>query len=184
MTPANALTFARLLLCAPLLYLAYSAQSHSFLGLLMFAFLLDALDGFVARWTHQFSDFGALLDSWADFVLYITVGLGAWWLWPDIIEREITYVGLILGSIVVPPLVGLIKFRQITSYHTWLTKIAVIITVPSLLLLFLEIASWPFHVAATICILAAIEEIAITLALKRPSTDIRSFWHQSRHFWL
>lgn len=180
MTLPNLLSLTRLLLCAPLLYLAYSDHPHVFLGLLIFAFLLDALDGMIARWTHQLSNFGALLDSWADFTLYMTLGLGTWWLWPEIIEREIVYVGLILGSIVVPPLVGLIKFRQITSYHTWLTKLAVILTAPSIPLLFLEIMAWPFHVAAFVCLLAAIEEIAITLVAKRPPADIRSFWQASK----
>lgn len=173
MTIANQLCVLRLVLCAPLLYLAHAGYPRLFIGVLLFAFFLDVIDGPIARWRDQLSSLGALLDSWADFALYMTLGLGAWWLWPDIIEREWIYVAMMLGSVVIPPFIGFIKFRQITSYHTWLTKFAVVISVPSLLLLFLEIEAWPFRIAAFVCLLAAIEEILITLVLKSARSDIR-----------
>lgn len=181
MTLANQLCVLRLVLCAPLLYLAHAGYPRLFIVVLVFAFLLDAIDGPIARWTDQISKFGALLDSWADFALYMTFGLGAWWLWPDIIEREWIYVAMMLASIVVPPFIGFIKFRQVTSYHTWLTKFAVVVSVPSLLLLFLEIEAWPFRAAAVVCMLAAIEEMLITFLCKTPISNAKSIFHVIRN---
>jgi hypothetical protein len=42
--------------------------------------------------------------------------------------------------------------------------------------MFLGGPAWPFRVAAVICILAAIEEIALTLLLSEPESNVRSVW--------
>jgi len=36
--------------------------------------------------------------------------------------------------------------------------------------------AWPFRIAAVICIVAAIEEIIITLLLHKPESNLRSVW--------
>jgi CDP-diacylglycerol--glycerol-3-phosphate 3-phosphatidyltransferase len=47
----------------------------------------------------------------------------------------------------------------------------------SLYILFFGGPAWPFRLAAVICILAAIEEIIITLLLPEPESNLRSVWH-------
>jgi len=43
-------------------------------------------------------------------------------------------------------------------------------------LLFLGGIAWPFRIAAVIGILAALEEVGITLLLAEPESNIRSIW--------
>ena len=171
---ANLISAIRVLL-APLLFVFAVRQMETwFLGTLIFSGFTDVLDGFVARKLHQTSALGAHLDSWGDFVIYSTMAACAWILWPELTQQVIIYYALILGSFVLPTLIGLIKFREFTGYHTWSVKIAVLVTFASYIALYAGLAQWPFMIASGLCVIAAVEEILITLVLRHERTDVRS----------
>jgi CDP-diacylglycerol--glycerol-3-phosphate 3-phosphatidyltransferase len=172
----NLLTGFRFVAAPGLLWLAWQGHGIAFMVLLAIAFLTDLLDGLAARLTGQVSQFGATLDSWADVITYLTIALGCWWLWPDVVHRELFFVGLIVASCLLPAFAGFSKFGCFTSYHTWGVKIAAASMGLSLYVMFLSGPAWPFRVAAVICILAAIEEIALTLLLSEPESNVRSVW--------
>jgi len=172
----NLLTGFRFIAAPVLLWLAWNGYGIAFMGLLAVAFLTDLLDGMVARLTGQATQFGATLDSWADVITYLTIALCCWWLWPEMVRRELFYVGLIIASCLLPALAGILKFGRFTSYHTWGVKIAAASMGLTLYILFLYGSTWPFRIAAIICILAAIEEIVITLLLSEPESNLRSVW--------
>jgi phosphatidylglycerophosphate synthase len=172
----NLLTGFRFVAAPVLLWLAWNEHGIAFMGLLAIAFLTDMLDGMVARMTGQVTQFGATLDSWADVITYLTIALCCWWLWPEIVRRELFYVGLIIASCLLPALAGILKFGRFTSYHTWGVKIAAASMGLTLYILFLYGLAWPFRIAAVICILAAIEEIVITWLLPEPESNLRSVW--------
>jgi cardiolipin synthase (CMP-forming) len=176
-TLPNLLTEFRFVASPILLWLAWHGHGIMFMLVLALVFLSDLLDGFAARLTGQTSQFGAMLDTWADVVTYLTLAFGCWWLWPDIVERELLYVILAVASCLLPGIVAIIKFKGLTSYHTWGVKIAAASMGSSLYILFLNGPVWPFRVAAVICILAAIEEIMITFLLPKPESNLRSVWH-------
>lgn len=176
LTLPNLLTGFRFVAAPVLLWLAWHGRGIAFMELLAVAFLSDVLDGMVARLSGQVSQFGATLDSWADVVNYLTIALCCWWLWPDVVRRELLYVSLIVASCLLPALAGILKFGRFTSYHTWGVKIAAASMGLTLYVLFLDGPAWPFRVASVICILAAIEEIAITLLLPEPESNLRSVW--------
>ncbi|MGZ5009019.1 MAG: CDP-alcohol phosphatidyltransferase family protein, partial [Methylobacter sp.] len=75
-----------------------------------------------------------------------------------------------------PALAGFLKFGRFTSYHTWMVKIAAGAMGLTLFMLFLGGPVWPFRAAAVICIVAAVEEIIITLLLPEPESNLRSVW--------
>ena len=177
LTLPNLLTGFRFVAAPVLLWLAWHNHGIAFMGLLAFAFLTDLLDGLAARLTGQVSQFGATLDSWADVITYLTIAVGCWWLWPDVVRRELIFVGLIIASCLLPALVGFSKFGRFTSYHTLGVKIAAAAMGLSLYVLFFGGPAWPFRWAAVICILAAIEEIALTLLLSEPESNVRSLWN-------
>lgn len=177
MTIPNILCGTRLALAPVLLIIAWDGHGHIFIGILIFAFFLDAIDGPIARWTGQITELGPKLDSWADFAIFITMPIGIWWLWPEIILRELVFVVMMLASLLLPILIALIKFQSTTSYHTWLVKLAVASTAVSVILLLLGGPAWPFRAAAILCVLAATEEIAITLILDRPASDVKTIYH-------
>ncbi|MFI3187252.1 MAG: CDP-alcohol phosphatidyltransferase family protein [Methylococcaceae bacterium] len=177
LTLPNLLTGFRFVAAPVLLWLAWHGYPVAFMVLLAIAFLTDLLDGTVARMTGQVSQFGATLDSWADVITYLTITLCCWWLWPEVVQRELFYVGLIIASCLLPATVGFLKFGCFTSYHTWGVKIAAATMGSTLYVLFLDGPAWPFRVAAVLCIVAAIEEITITHLLPEPESNLRSVWH-------
>ncbi len=177
LTLPNLLTGFRFVAAPGLLWLAWHGHAIAFMVLLALGFLSDLLDGMVARWTGQVSEFGAILDSWADVVNYLTIAVGCWWLWPEIFVREWLYVGLVVGSCILPALAGFGKFGCFTSYHTWSVKLAAACMGISLYILFFGGPMWPFQLAAVLCMVAAIEEILITALLPQPKSDVRSIWH-------
>jgi CDP-diacylglycerol--glycerol-3-phosphate 3-phosphatidyltransferase len=83
---------------------------------------------------------------------------------------------LIVASCLLPALVGFSKFGCFTSYHTWGVKMAAAAMGLTLYILFLGGPAWPFRVAAVLCLLAAIEEIALTALLSEPQSNVRSIW--------
>lgn len=170
----NSVSFLRILMAPVLFYFAFTQQPHWFIGVLLFAEFTDVLDGFLARKLQQITNMGSHLDSWGDFVIYSTIAVCAWILWPDILQHEIVYFTFIVLSFTLPALIGFIKFRRFTSYHTWSVKLAVVITVTGYILLFTGLSEWPFRVAALFCLYAAAEEIAITLLIRREHVDVRS----------
>jgi phosphatidylglycerophosphate synthase len=180
LTTPNLLSLSRLAL-APLLVLSGLAESSvAFFAILSVMLLSDALDGFLARRLHQTSMLGARLDSYGDYATYLAVALGAWLLWPERIEREATAIVLAIGIFVLPAAVSLVKFHRFASYHTLLTKLsAVVISLGIFALLAFDVA-WPFYIAVALLALEAAENIAITLTLDTPRTDIRSYWHLRR----
>ena len=172
----NLVSFIRILLAPVLFYFAFNQEPVWFLAALMFSGFTDVLDGFLARILHQVTTLGSRLDSWGDFTIYTTMAICAWILWPDIVAEELISYVVIVISITSPVIVGLLKFRTITSYHTWTVKVAVVVTFIGYILLFAGWLDWPFRVAAVFCAVAALEEIAITLLIHHEHVDVRTVW--------
>lgn len=177
----NLVSLIRILLAPVLLWLAIQQQPQWFLLVLVLTVFTDALDGFLARYLQQITEMGSHLDSWGDFVVYSVMAISAWLLWPDIVRREAVFVVMVLLSFTLPVLIGLIKFRSMTSYHTWSVKVAVAVTIVAYLLLFSDIVSWPFRLAALFCLYAALEEIMITLLMKNQHVDVRTLGQAIRY---
>jgi len=177
----NLVSLIRILMAPVLLYFAFMQQPNWFMGTLLFAVFTDVLDGFLARTLNQITTMGSHLDSWGDFVIYNTMAVCAWILWPDILQRELLYFITIVLSFILPAIIGFIKFQRFTSYHTWSVKVAVFVTVVSYVLLFAGLLDWPFRVAAVFCLYAAIEEIAITLLIHHEHVDVRTVWQALRY---
>ena len=171
----NLVSFIRILMAPVLIGLALNQQPIWFLAVLIFSEFTDVLDGFLARRLNQITSLGAHLDSWGDFTIYSSISISAWILWPDIVQEHFLFIIIIIASFTVPVLIGIVKFKTLTSYHTWGVKIAVATTIIAYLLLFSGLLDWPIKVAAIVCLLAALEEITITLIIKHEHADVRSF---------
>lgn len=179
-TLPNLLTSFRIVCLPVLLFCAWQGYETAFMSVLAAAFLSDAFDGLAARLTGQVSQFGARLDSYADVTLFLTITLSAWWLWPETVRQEAVYIGIVMASYLLPAIAGYVKFRAFTSYHTWLVKCAVGSIGVSLYIIFLGGPVWPFQWAAGLCVLAALEELAITWVSKDLHSDVRSLWDVMR----
>lgn len=173
----NILSLIRLASMPVLLWLAFTGKPYWFLMVLTLAFLTDALDGFIARRFNQTTPLGARLDSWSDFAIYLSLSVSVFWLWPEITKQQHLYIALVVISITVPILIGLLKFGALTSYHTWLVKFAAACTAISSIVMFISGIVWPFQVSSVLCVIAALEQIAITVYLSQPKSNVRTLWH-------
>ncbi len=117
---ANIITCARFLCAAALLFCP--AFSLSFYVLYIAAGITDMIDGAVARKTNTVSEFGARLDSAADFVfvavcllkLIPALAIPAW------LSLWIAVIALIKGSSIVS---GYVMRKRFVTLHTVLNKV-------------------------------------------------------------
>ena len=90
--------------------------------------LSDGLDGMVARLTKQTSDFGRLLDSVADLILYSVTFLK---ILPAMVSLLSRWIWVWLAAAVILRLMVYIliavKFRKFAATHTWLDKLSSIL---------------------------------------------------------
>ena len=109
----NALSALRLLAVPLLLVLAWHGATGAFLVGFALGLLSDVLDGVIARRHGLETEFGARLDQWADFALWGTFPLAAFWLWPDVVRREAPYVFLAVACLLGPTALAWIKYREV-----------------------------------------------------------------------
>ncbi len=169
------------IVCVPiLLVLAWHGARGIFLALFSLGLLSDVLDGVLARRLGQESDFGARLDQWADFTLWVSFPLGAWWLWPEVVRREAPYVILAIVCLLLPTAIAYAKYRAVPGYHAWSAKLgAVLMGIGVPLLLIFDVA-WPFRVAALFLLVCAVDELGITYLLAECRHDVASVFHAAR----
>lgn len=172
----NLVSLIRILIAPALLYFALAQQSGWYLVAIVFAVFTDILDGFLARHFNQITPVGSQLDSLGDFLIYSTMAICTWILWPEIVLREKQSFILIVTSFTLPVIVSLVKFHAISSYHTWSVKLAVALTITGYVLLFSAQITWIMDIAILFCLYAAAEEIMITLLLPQKRVDVRTVW--------
>lgn len=174
-TTANAMTSFRLVAAPVMIVLAVAGEQTMFLLLLGASFVSDAADGALARLSGGATGFGAKLDTIADVVAYSAITISIALLRPDLVLRELVLTIVLVASFSLPALIGIWKYRQITSYHTRLVKIAVAAVAIGLLCLLMDISVWPLRLAAVVAVASAVEQIAMTLLMSEPKSDVSSF---------
>ncbi|RPI76271.1 MAG: CDP-alcohol phosphatidyltransferase family protein [Desulfobacteraceae bacterium] len=176
-TITNIITSTRILAVPFLLYLAWSNEKTGFLILLLFSLATDAVDGFLARKLNQESEWGAKLDSWGDFGLMAITPLCVWWLWPELTRRESVFILLFLAAFFLPISIGFVKFRRLTSYHTWLAKTSAILLGLGVGILLVWHYALIFRVGICVFMVSALEEIAITLVSTAWQSNVPTLRH-------
>jgi len=167
--------------CAPvLLALAWSGTAGIFLVLFGLGLLSDVLDGALARRLGQESDFGARLDQWADFALWVSFPLGAWWLWPEIVRREAPFVIVAVVCMLLPTAIAYAKYRAVPGYHTWSVKVGSILMGAGVPLLLIFDLAWPFRIAALFQLVCAVDELGITYLSSECRHDVPSVFHAAQ----
>ena len=173
----NILSLFRIIAAPFLLFTGWFEMPTLFFILFGLMLLSDVLDGFFARILDQTSQLGARLDSYGDILTYLSTPLAAWWLWPDLIKEELYYITAVIIIYILPAFFALAKFGKLASYHTWITKVsAVLMSAGVVLLLGFENALL-FHIAIYFLLIEMIENIAITIILPKPKSNIHSIWH-------
>lgn len=117
---ANLISGIRIALSAALLFCP--PFSRMFFGLYLSAGLSDVLDGAVARWTNTVSDFGAALDTIADFVFVVVCMVR---LLPALAIPLWLYgwIGLIVLIKFINMVSGYVMQKKLVALHTTMNKV-------------------------------------------------------------
>lgn len=180
MNAPNALSAFRVACVPALLALAWHDALAPFLAVFALGLASDALDGPLARRLGQETAFGARLDQWGDFALWVSLPLAAWWLWPEIVRREAPYAVLAVACMLLPTAIAYARYRAVPGYHTWSVKAGAVAMGIALPLLLLFDVAWPFRAAALFQVVCAADELGITLLSSECRNDVPSVLHLLR----
>lgn len=138
---------------------------------------MDWVDGRLARALHQRTRFGAKLDTVADVVLYVSLGLSVCVLRPDLIEQEQWWFTAVGVTYAVSVWLSYARFGKWPSYHTRAAKIGWFLVAVATLVVLTTDHRWPVRVAAVLVTLANLEAAAISCVLREPRSDLPSLYH-------
>jgi CDP-diacylglycerol--glycerol-3-phosphate 3-phosphatidyltransferase len=173
----NILSLFRIIAAPFLLLSGWFGLANLFYILFGLMLLSDALDGIIARVLDQTSELGARLDSYGDILTYLSTPLAVWWLWPDLVKKEIYYIIAAVIIYILPAVFALIKFGKLASYHTWITKISAVLMSTGVVILLGFDNNLLFHAAIYFLVIEMVENILITMILPKQHTDVHSLWH-------
>ncbi len=139
--------------------------------------LSDWVDGKLARWLNQRSDFGARLDSASDSILYACLLVGSLILKWDVLQHELAWIGVGLASYALTTGYGLWKYGRIPSYHTYGAKMTQWLVLFGAVAMLLDVSIWPLRVAVVAAVLTNLEATAMTYCLPFWTADVLSIWH-------
>ncbi len=180
LTIPNIICFARLIGSFSLFYLACAGKADWFVNVFVVLNVSDWVDGRLARWLNQRSDFGARLDSFADSVLYGAMLFGMAWLKWDVMAEEAAWWIMALASYFVTIAAGLWKYRRIPSYHTYAAKVTQCFVLVGVVFLMLDYTVWLFRIAAIAVTLTNLETLLMTWVLPKWRADVLSLLHAIR----
>lgn len=171
---ANALTISRMVATPFLLLVAWQGRHDLFFVLASYCMLSDILDGRIARWLGESSEFGARLDSWADLMMILGGPVCAAWLQPQLIRTEWVGVAVVVGGNVLAIAIGFAKFGRLTSYHTTAARLVAYVAGAGAIVAITWGWPWLFRAGAAIAVYSVCEEMAITLRLKTWTANVPS----------
>lgn len=175
----NSITLYRLIASFALLYFIIENDLTVFKWLLAVSFFTDAIDGFLARKFKVTSILGSKFDSIADDLTILMAVIGVFEFKPGFISHEKFLVFTLLGLYLVQTAIALVKYKKITSFHTYMAKFAAIAQGVFLILLFF-LPDWPiglFRIAAILTMLDLLEEIILVFMLSGWQANVKGiFW--------
>lgn len=174
----NGITFYRVIAAPFLVYLIIAGKYDIFKWLLAVSFFTDLIDGYLARKFKVTSILGTKLDSIGDDLTVLAGIIGLFIINPEFILQH-KYLFLIPFVLLVLQITyALIRYKKMTTFHTYLAKIAAILQGVFLILFFLmsEPILILFYAAVFITSIELIEEIILVYLLPEWETNVRGLY--------
>lgn len=174
----SGITLYRIITAPLLVVLLFKGEQELFKWLLGVSFFTDLIDGVLARTFKVTSILGTRLDSIGDDLTVLVAILGLGVLQPRFfIEQWIILVPLGILFLLQTGF-ALYRYGRITSFHTYLAKLAALTQGIFLLsFFFFETINYPlFYSAAFITIAELAEEIIIVWVLPQWKSNVRGLW--------
>ncbi len=173
----NALTSLRIAAIPLLAWLAVTRRYDPFTAILIACLLGDIADGILARALRATSELGAMLDSIADTLLFFTAAFGAWVFHGEALRAHPVAFALVPGLWISENLAALLRYGRLSSFHTYLSRIAAYALGFFIGLLFLTgFKSWLLYTALGFLTVATLEEFALLAVLPEWTADVRGLW--------
>ena len=174
----NGITIYRVAASLILLYLLISNQPWLFKWFLAISFFTDAIDGFLARKYKVASVMGAKLDSIGDDLTVVMGVIGLFVFEDAFIEQHYQWLVIIFILFVVQAVSAFIRYRAMTSFHTYLAKIAAVLQGSFLILAFFrnEPSEVLFFIAVAVTGLDLVEEIILVYLLPQWKENVKGLY--------
>lgn len=175
----NAITLYRIVAAPILLGLIFTKQLDLFKWLLALSFFTDLIDGYLARKYKVVSILGSRLDSIGDDLTVLTAVIGLYVFKTEFTHKEFAILIMLFFLFAFQTLFALIRYRKISSFHTYLAKLAAILQGTFFILIFLlpEPLYFLFYLAAVVTGIELIEEIILVALLPRWEANVKGlFW--------
>jgi CDP-diacylglycerol--glycerol-3-phosphate 3-phosphatidyltransferase len=173
----NAISMARIAAAPLLLVLAVTGQRLLFTTVLVVALLSDMLDGWLARSYHLESKRGAQLDSIGDTLLLFATIVGIWSFHRAVIVDNALLCGVMIGLWALENVASLLRYRRLSSFHTYCSKVAGYVLGIYVGVLFVYgHYPWLLYLAAGLSIVGSLEEFALLATLKQWRADVGGLW--------
>lgn len=171
----------RFILAPIILALSFTLEERSRIPVLILMYLgliSDILDGILARHMNVSSAKFRRLDSQTDMLFWLSIGISAYKLHPEIISHYSLPILIIFIMEGMCYLISLIKFKRETCTHAYLSKLwGITLLIAFTFLIGFKYAGIPFALAIIIGLISHIDRILITLILPKWTHDIPSFYH-------
>lgn len=174
----NMITLYRIVTFPLLIFFIIMQNMDVFKWLLLASLTTDAIDGYLARKYNATSVLGAKLDSIGDDLTVLAGVVGMFVVQFDFIKEELTLIMIPLVLFLVQFSTSLIRYKKITSFHTYLAKIAAVVTGIFLLsVFFLEEIIYPlFYASLIVTSIELVEETIIVFLLPRWKANVKGIY--------
>ena len=173
----NLITLYRIITFPLLIYLVLTNHLSLFKWLLAVSFFTDAIDGYLARGFNVSSVLGAKLDSIGDdlTVLAGIVGLAHTRL--EFIKEQWLMIAILIVLFGIQLTIALLKYKKMSSFHTYLAKMAAVVSAIFLLsTFFFDLYYWLFYTAVIITAVELLEEIILVIIIPKWKVNVKGIY--------
>ena len=173
----NVISLYRLVSFPFLLYLIYVNDESLFALLLCINLVSDILDGLIARVFKLQTEFGARLDSLADWGTYILAFLGIYQFKMEDHKADFWLLYVFIGLIVFYNVFSFVKFKRLPSLHMYSAKIGGYLQGIYFFSLF-AFGYYPpiFYLAMIWGWMSSLEEIIILIYFKKLRSNVKGLY--------
>lgn len=173
----NLLSFYRLISFPFVLYFAFVGQEKIFAILLIINLITDALDGLIARVFNLQTEFGAVLDSYADIGMYISAIIGMIIFKADDLAPHWISFTVFIVAFIIPKVISYFKFRVFPSLHLYFSKVIGYLQGFFFFVLFAFGFNVTFYYIVILAgIVSFIEQIVIVILATEPKSNVKGLY--------
>lgn len=175
----NGITWYRIIAAPILLVLIFTKQFDIFKWLLALSFFTDLIDGYLARKYKVVSIMGSRLDSVGDDLTVFAATIGLFVFESEFVRKEFIILIILFSLFVVQTVLALVRYKKISSFHTYFAKLAAILQGLFFILIFLlpEPLYFLFYLAAVVTGIELLEEIILVVLLSQWEANVKGlFW--------